>query len=77
MDFDAHVQVFHKAIQVNGEKNDANIINLFCLTLHNAISKWGFFFMKAHLVFIFEKLEVAFCKCYQKIQTNEQTYMAL
>jgi hypothetical protein len=23
------------------EKNDADIINLFCFTLHDAISKWG------------------------------------
>jgi hypothetical protein len=33
--------------------------------------------MKAHLVCKFEKLEVAFCKLYWKIQTDEQMYMAL
>jgi hypothetical protein len=41
MDLNAHVQVFRKAIQANGEKNDATIINLFCFTLHNAMSEWG------------------------------------
>ncbi len=41
MDLDAHVQVFCKAIQANGEKNDANIINIFCFTLHDAMSEWG------------------------------------
>jgi hypothetical protein len=44
-DVDAHVRVFWKAIQTNGEKNDLDIINLFCLTLRNAISEWGENFM--------------------------------
>jgi len=34
---DAHVQVFKKAIQANGEKQDVNIMNLFCFTLMDAI----------------------------------------
>ncbi len=33
--------------------------------------------MKSHLVCRFEKLEVVFYKCYQKVQMNEQVYMAL
>jgi hypothetical protein len=33
--------------------------------------------MKSHLVCRFEKLEVVFYKCYQKVQTNEQMCMAL
>jgi len=33
--------VFQKVIQANGEKRDANIVNLFCFTLKNAISEWG------------------------------------
>ncbi len=47
---DAHVCVFCKAIQVNGEKNDVDIFNLFCFTLCNVISKWGENFMRAHPV---------------------------
>jgi hypothetical protein len=44
MDPNAHVLVFCKAIQANGEKNDVDIINLFCFTLRNAIYKWGIIF---------------------------------
>jgi hypothetical protein len=64
MDLNAHVHVFCKAIQANGENNDVDIINLFCFTLHDAIFQWGENFMKAHLVCRFKKLEVVFCKCY-------------
>jgi len=34
-------------------------------------------FYESHLVCRFEKLEVVFYKCYQKVQMNEQVYMAL
>ncbi len=69
MDPNAYVLVFCRAIQANGENNDVDIINLFCFTLRDAISKWGFFLMKAHLVCKFEELKVVFCKCYWKVQT--------
>ncbi len=72
-----HVCVFCKAIQANGKKNDADIVNLFCFTLHNAISEWGENFVKAHPICKFEKLEAMFGKCYQKVQMDEQVYMAL
>ncbi len=68
---------FCKAIQANGEKNDVDIINMFCFTLCDAISELGENFMKAHLVCKFEELEVAFCKPNQKVQMDEQVYMAL
>ncbi len=71
MDPDAHVWVFCKAIHANGEKHDANIINLFYFMLCDGISKWGDNFMKAHPVCKFEELEVAFYNHYQKVQTNE------
>jgi hypothetical protein len=38
---DVHVHVFYRVIQVNREKNDAHIVNLFCFTFHDAISEWG------------------------------------
>jgi len=34
---DVHVQVFRKAIQANGEKNDDGIVNLFIFTHHDAM----------------------------------------
>jgi hypothetical protein len=45
IDHDTHVWVFWKAIQANDEKNDADIINLFCFTLRDAILRWGENFM--------------------------------
>jgi hypothetical protein len=33
--------------------------------------------MKAHPICKFEELELTFCKRYQKIQLDEQVYMAL
>jgi hypothetical protein len=56
---------------------DVEIINLFCFTLYNAIFKWGEKFMQVHPICKFEELEVTFCKCYQKVQIDEQVYMAL
>jgi hypothetical protein len=63
-DLDAHVHVFQKVIQTNGEKNDADIINLFYFTIKDAISKWGENFMQSHPRCIFAKLEAAFYKRY-------------
>jgi hypothetical protein len=40
-DPDVHIRVFKKAIKVNGETMEANIINLFGFTLKDSISKWG------------------------------------
>ncbi len=40
-----HVRVFWKAIQVNGEKRDVDIVNFFCFTLRDAISDWDENFM--------------------------------
>jgi hypothetical protein len=74
---DVHVHVFCKTIQANGEKNDVDIINIFCFTLCDAISKWGENFMRAHLICRFEKLETKFCKHYRKVQIDEQVYMPL
>jgi hypothetical protein len=59
-DPNAHVRVFWKAIQANGEKNDADIVNLFCFTLRDAILEWGENFMQSHLKCSFAKLEATF-----------------
>ncbi len=67
MDPDVHVRIFCKATQANEEKNDVDIVDLFCFTFCDAISEWGENFMKAHPICRFEKLEATICKCYQKI----------
>jgi hypothetical protein len=55
MDLDAHVRVFCKAIQANGEKNDDDIINLFCFTFRDAMYQREKNFMRVHLVYKFEE----------------------
>jgi hypothetical protein len=69
--------MFHKAIHTNVEKINVDIVNLFYFTFHNAISKWGENFKWAHPIYKFEKLQTTFCKHYQKVQMDEQVYMAL
>ncbi len=66
-----HVQVFQKAIQANGERNDLDIVILFCFTLRDAISKWGENFMQSHSECTFFELEAAFSKQYWKVQIDE------
>jgi hypothetical protein len=61
---DAHVWVFRKAIQANGERNDLNIFNLFCFTLKDVILEWGEIFIQSHPNYTFVKLEATICKCY-------------
>jgi hypothetical protein len=56
-DLDAHIRVFKKAIKVNGEIMEANIINLFGFTLKNNISKWGENYSQNHPKCTFEELE--------------------
>jgi len=68
--------VFWKVIQVNDEKNDANIVNMFCFTLKDAILEWGENFMQSPEMF-FCRVKSSFCKQYQTMQTNNQVYMAL
>jgi hypothetical protein len=67
----AHVWVFWKAIQANGEERKVNIMNLFCFTLRNAILEWGENFIQFHSSCIFLELEVAFCKRYHIVQNDE------
>jgi hypothetical protein len=60
IDLDAHVLEFQKTIQANAEKNDPDIVNLFCVTLRDAISKWGENFVQYHPKCTFAELKVAF-----------------
>jgi hypothetical protein len=45
----ANVCIFGKAIHANGENNDVDIVNLFCFTLHDEISKWGKNLLSLHI----------------------------
>jgi hypothetical protein len=54
--------VFKKAIKVNGEIVEVNIINLFGFTLRGSIFEWGENFVQDHPNCTFEKVEQAFCK---------------
>jgi hypothetical protein len=45
INLDAHVQMFWKPIQANGEMSNSDIINLFCFTLTDVILEWGEIFM--------------------------------
>ncbi len=60
----AHIWVFQKVIQANGEGNDLNISNLFCFTLRDVILEWGENFIQSHPGCTFVKLEATFYKCY-------------
>jgi len=63
--------MFQKAIEANGEKQDVDIMTLFCFTLKDAILEWGENFMQSHPSYIFLELEATFCKRYHTIQNDE------
>ncbi len=63
--------MFQKAIQANGEKWDADIVNLFHLTLRYANANWGKNFMQSHPGCTFLELETTFCKRYCTVQNDE------
>ncbi len=54
---DVHIKVFKKAIRVNGETMEAEIINLIGFTLQNNISKWSEIFVQDHPNYTFDELE--------------------
>jgi hypothetical protein len=69
--------MFHKAIQVNKEKTNANIVNLFYFTLCDVIFKWRENFMRLHSICKFKELEVTFYNHYWKVQKDKRVCMAL
>jgi hypothetical protein len=54
--------MFKKAIKVNGEPVEVDIINLFGFIFRDSISEWGENYVQDHLSCTFEELEQAFCK---------------
>ncbi len=72
----AHVRMFWKIIQINGEKRDTNIMHLFCFTLKDVILECGENFMQFHLGYIFLELEATFYKHYSLFKTmNKFTWL--
>ena len=72
-----HIKVFKKAIKVNGETMEANIIDLFGFTLKDNISEWGENYVRNHLNCTFEKFEQTFCKQFKSVKNSEEVYMQL
>jgi hypothetical protein len=56
-DPDAHIKVFKKTIQTNGETMEVDIINLFSFTLQDIISEWGENFVQDCPNYTFDELE--------------------
>ncbi len=54
----AHVRVFKKVIQANGEYNNFDIVNFFYFTLKAEISKWEENFMQSQPSCSFVDLEI-------------------
>ncbi len=77
IDLDVHIRVFKKAIKVNGETVESDIINLFSFTPHDSIFEWGENYVQDHPNCTFEKLEQAFCKRFKIMKNDEEVYMQL
>jgi hypothetical protein len=56
-DPNAHIRVFKKTMQANGEIVEANIINMFSFILRDNIFEWGENFVQDHLNCTFDELE--------------------
>jgi hypothetical protein len=65
----AHIRVFNKAIQANGETMEVDIINLFGFTLRASIFEWGENYETIQTTF-FEELEQAFCKRFKTVKND-------
>jgi hypothetical protein len=72
---DVHVWAFKITIQVNGEIENEEIVNMSIFTLHYTISKWNQNFLVDHSNYIFINLEHSFCKWFKFVKNNEHVYM--
>ncbi len=75
-DCDAHIEVFKCIIRLNEEREDRHIVNLSWSTFRNT-SEWGANFVKGHPHCTIAEIQQAFCKSYQKEQTDDQIDMKL
>jgi hypothetical protein len=71
----AHIKILKKAIKVNGEIVEVDIINLFGFTLRDNISEWGENYVQDHPNCTFEELEQTFCMRFKTIKNDEKVYM--
>ncbi len=62
IELDVHIKVFKKAIKVNGEIVESDIINMYGFTLQSNIFEWEENYVQDHLNCTFDELEQAFCK---------------
>jgi hypothetical protein len=72
IDLDAHIRVLKKAIKINGERMEVDIINLFGFTLRDNIFEWGENYVQNHPNYIFEKLEQTFCKQFIMVKNDKE-----
>ncbi len=70
---DVHIKVLKKAIIVNGEIMELNIINMFGLTFKDTIFEWGENFVHDNPNCTLEELEQTFSLC-QKVLSMSWTF---
>jgi hypothetical protein len=70
-----HVRVFKVGIRANDEIEDLEIIILLSFTLIDIISDWCNNYMGDYLDCTFAKLQLAFCKWFKIVQSDEQVYL--
>ncbi len=73
----AHVKICKKAIKVDVETMENDIINMFGFTLNDNLSKWGENYVPNHPNYFFEELEQAICKWFKIVKNDEEVYMQL
>lgn len=74
-ELNAHIQVLRKAITIDGEHNNMDIVNLLCFSFHDDIYKWEKYFMQNHSNCAFDKLEGFFAKNIKRFKLmNKSTW---
>jgi hypothetical protein len=67
--------VFKKAIKINGETTEIEIINLFGFTFKDNNSECDENYVQDHPNCAFEELEQTFCKQFKTMKNDEEVYM--
>jgi hypothetical protein len=74
---DVHIKIFKKAIKVNGETMEVDIISLFGFILRDKIYEWRENYIQDHPNCTFDKLEQVVCKQFRTMKNDEEVYMQL
>ncbi len=72
-----HIKIFKKAIKVNDEIVEFDIINLFGFILRDNIFEWGENYVQNHPNCTFEELDQTFYKQFKIVKNDEEVYMQL